>query len=154
MSNDIIYSWSFSNDKNRWSMWYIIALAIIIWFVVWWFLSRQYIFGALIILITWVYFFVENNSQDNVEVSISNLWVKVNNFFYDFSKIESYSIIYNWDVAVILRLSLIKRWLKNLDLQIDNNTALDLKSILPNYIKEDEKAELSFNDKLIKILKL
>lgn len=154
MSNEVIYNWSFSNDKNRWSFWYIWALSVMIWLVVWWFLSRQYPLSFLVILITWVYFFVENNSEENTNILITNLWIKVNNSFYDYSKINSYTLIYDWENAVILRLSLLKKWIKFLDLQINNEIALVLKEILPNFIKEDENWELSFTDRLIKILKL
>jgi hypothetical protein len=152
--DDIIYSWSFSNEKNRWSLWYIIALSVVIWLVVWWFLTRQYVMSFLIILITWVTFFVENNSEEVTQVFITNLWIKVNSTFYDFSKIASYSFIYDWENAIFLRLSLLKKWIKFLDLDIDNNIALDLKSILPNFLKEDRNSELTFTDKIIRMLKL
>lgn len=154
MSNEVIYNWGFSNDKNRWSLWYIIALSVIIWLVVWGFLTKQYVMSFLIILIAWVSFFVDNNSEENVQVSITNLWIKVNNMFYDFSKIEAYTLIYEWEDAVLLRLLLIKKWIRYIDLTIDSNIAVDLKQILPNFIAEDEKAELSFSDKLIRMLKL
>jgi hypothetical protein len=154
MGNEVLYSWSFSNDKNRWSLWYIIALSVVIWLVVWGFLSRQYPLSFLIILITGVYFFVENNSEDIINISLTQLWIKLNNSFYDYPKISSYTIIYNWEQAVILRLALVKKWLKYLDIKINNEIAIILKEILPNYIKEDEKWELSLTDKLIQILKL
>ena len=154
MSNEIFYSWRFSNDKNRGNLWYIIALSVVIWLVVWGFLSRQYPLSFLIILITGVYFFVENNSEENIDVALTPLWVKINNSFYDYSKIASYSLIYHGEYAVILRLTLIKKWLKFVDIKIDNDIAIALKDILPHYIKEDEKWELNFTDKLIQILKL
>lgn len=151
MSNDLIYNWSFSSEKQRGNLWYIIALSIIIWLVVWGFFTRQYIFSVLIILVTWVYFFVENNSESLITVWITNLWIKVNNFFYDFSKIENYSIIYSWENAIFLRLELGK---KDLNLQIDNDIALNLKQILPNFLNENKNWELTFNEKIIKLLKL
>lgn len=154
MNSDILYSWSFSNDKNRGSLWYVIALSIVIWLVVWGFLSRQYPLSFLVILITWVYFFIENNSDDITTISLTHLWLKLNNNFYDYSKIGSYTLIYNGEQAVLLRISLIKKWLKYIDLTINNEIALILKEILPNYIREDEKWELSLSDKLIQILKL
>jgi hypothetical protein len=55
---------------------------------------------------------------------------------------------------VILRLHLLNKWIKVVDLQVDNSITIDLKQILPNFIREDEKAELSFTDKLIRWLKL
>lgn len=154
MNDTLLYSWSFPNDKNRGPLWYIIALSVVIGMVIWGFISRQYPFSFLIILITWVYFFVENNSDDIVQVSLSSLWIKVNNSFYDYSKISSYTIIYNGEQAFILRLNLIKKGFKYLDIKINNEIALILKEILPNYVKEDEKWEFNLTDKLIQILKL
>lgn len=154
MSNNEIFSWSFSNDKWRGSMWYVIALSVVIWLVVWGFLTKQYVMSFLVILITWVTFFVENNSEENTNISITNLGIKINNFFYDYSKIASFSLIYDGDQAVILRLQLLKKWVKYLDIVIDNDIAMVLKDILPNFIQEDEHGEFTFTDKMIRILKL
>jgi len=152
--DNTIYNWSFSNDKNRWSLWYIIALSVVIWLVIWWFLTSQYVMSFLFILITWVSFFIDNNSRETTDVFITDLWIKINNTFFDFSKISSYSILYEWDNAILLRLNLIKKWVRFLDLKINSDIALNLKNILPNYIAEDEMWELSFIDKMIRILKL
>ena len=155
MGNEIIYTWSFSNDKNRWPLWYIIALSIVIWLVVWWFLTKQYVMSFLIILITWVYFFVENNSEEITSIYIQNLWINIWNSFYEYTKFQSFNVIYTWNEARILRLVLINNvWVKFIDLSIDNNVASILKDILPNFIIEDDKTEISFSDKLIKFLKL
>jgi hypothetical protein len=108
----------------------------------------------LIILITGISFFIENNSEENITVTLNQLWIKINNSFYDYSKIASYTFIYDWEFAVILRLHLLNKWIKVVDLQVDNSITIDLKQILPNFINEDEKAELSFTDKLIRWLKL
>lgn len=149
-----IYEWEFSSDKWRWKMWYIIALSVVIWLVVWWFFTKQYVMSFLIILIAWISFFVENNSPENIKVEINELWIKVNNNFYEFSKIDSYSVIYDSWNAYMIRFFINKKWLKNLDLNLSNEIALDLKSILPNFVKENEGWELWTIDKIIKILKL
>ncbi len=155
MGNEIIYTWSFSNDKNRWPLWYIIALSIVIWLVVWWFLTKQYVMSFLIILITWVYFFVENNSEEITSIYIQNLWINIWNSFYEYTKFQSFNVIYTWNEARFLRLILKNNvWVKFIDLSIDNNVASILKDILPNFITEDDKTEISFSDKLIKFLKL
>lgn len=155
MGNEIIYTWSFSNDKNRWPLWYIIALSIVIWLVVWGFLTKQYVMSFLIILITWVYFFVENNSEEITSIYIQNLWINIWNSFYEYTKFQSFNVIYTWNEARFLRLILKNNvWVKFIDLSIDNNVASILKDILPNFITEDDKTEISFSDKLIKFLKL
>ncbi|MDQ7023257.1 MAG: hypothetical protein Q9M97_07100 [Candidatus Gracilibacteria bacterium] len=41
-----------------------------------------------------------------------------------------------------------------MDLKIDNTVALELKGILPEFIKENEKEDFSFTDRMIRIMKL
>lgn len=153
MSN-IIYNWKFEDNKNRGSLWYIIALSIVIWLSIWWFLTKQYWMSFIVLLIAWVTYFIENNSDDEIEVSINELWIKIWQSFYDFSKIDSYSFIYNWDNAIYLRLDLNKKWLRTLDLDINNSIALELKWVLGNYLTENPKWELKFSEKIISLLKL
>lgn len=154
MWNNFIYDWKFEDIKNRWTTWYIIALSIIIWLVIWWFLTKQYWMSFIILLISWISYFVDNNSPDEILVWIWELWIKVWDSFYDYSKIDSFAIIYNWENAVFLRLNLNKKWLRFIDLKIDNNIALNIKEILVNYVQENPKSELSFSEKIIKLLKL
>ncbi len=151
---NLIYSWNFSDTKNRWKFWYIIAISIVIWLTVWWIFTKQYWLSFIIILIAWVFLFVENNSPDTIEVKINNLWIQVSDSFYDFSKIDNYSFIYNKENAVYLKLWINKKWLKSLNLKIDNNICSSLKEILPNYIEESTDWELSGVEKLINFLKL
>ncbi len=154
MSNNILYSWAFEDKKNRGSLWYIIALSIVIWLTIWWFLTKQYWMSFIILLIAWISYFVENNSEDVINVEINELWIKIWNSFYDYSKISSFYYVYNWDKAIFLRLKINKKWVKIIDLNINNNIVKELKNILPNFIEEDSKWELSFIEKIIKILKL
>jgi len=150
----MLYSWSFPDTKDRSQLWYIIVLSIIIWLVIWWFLTKQYWMSFFIILLSWTIFYIENNSSDIINVEITELWIKVDDFFYDYSKIDSYTFIYEWENAIICRLSLNKKWIRNVDLKIDNTIALELKNILPNYLEENEKEDFTFIEKMIRILKL
>lgn len=150
----MIYSWNFSTEKNRWKAWFLIRATIMIAFVIWWFLSKVYMMSIAILLVSGIYFFSENNSDPQVSVEITDLWIKVSNSFFDFSKISSYSLIYENDNALLLRLKLIWKWFKILDLKIDNEIAKNLKAILPSYIAEDPKEDLSNIEKIIRLLKL
>jgi len=151
---ETIYSWNFSSDKQRWGMWYIIAISVAIWLIIWWFLVKQYWLSFVLILISWLFYFVENNSPDLVQIEINELWIKINTIFYDFVWIESFSILYHWENAILARIILKQKWIKVLDLEINNQIAIDLKKILPNFIKEDDKITMSNIDKIIRLLKL
>lgn len=149
-----IYSWEFDDNKNRWTLWYIIALSFVIWISIWWFFTKQYWMSFIVLLIAWLVYFVENNSEDLVKVIITNLWVKIAWVFYDFTGIESFWIVYKWEDPILLRLNLNKKWLRNIDVKIDSTIVKDIKNVLLDYIKEIPKIELTFSEKMIKLLKL
>ena len=153
--SDLLYSWSFDSKKQRWNLWYIIVLSIAIWLIIWWFLSKQYWMSFVIIILIWLMFYVENNSEDIVNVNITNSWIKIENNFYSFSSISSYTIIYENENAIILRLKISRKiWLQSIDINIDNTVAPDVKNILSNFLEENTKEELSFSDKIIRLLKI
>jgi len=131
MSN-IIYEWNFSDTKNRGSLWYIIAISIILWLAIWWIFTKQYWLSLIVFLITWITFFIENNSSEFVNIEISDLWIKIWDYFYDFSSINDFSYIYSWNDATLLRLKLNKKGIKQIDLKINNDICMELKNILPN----------------------
>lgn len=151
---NIIYSWNFSEQKNRWVFWYIIAISIVIWVVFWGILTWQYGLSIVMFLAAWVLFFIENNSSENVLVQLNSLWIQIGENFYDYTKIENFSIIYDKSNPIYCKLVLNKRWLKVINLKIDNKVWEDLKQILPNFIREEKNWELNFADKLIILLKL
>lgn len=151
---DILYSWEFEDKKDRWPYWYIIALSIIIWIAIWWFMTGQYGMSFVVLFISWIFYFIENNSEDIVKVILTDVWIQIWKKFYEYTKITNYSYIYENDTPIFLRLVINKVSLKNMDLNIDQEIIQNLKNILPNYMEEDTKWELSVMEKLIHKLKL
>ena len=152
---DKLYTWSFDSKKQRWKLWYIIVLSITIWLIIWWFLSKQYWMSFVIIILLWLVFYVENNSEDIVDVIITNEWLKIENNFYPFSNLSSYTIIYENENAILLRLNIAKKiWIPYIDINIDNTVVVDIKNILINFIEESNKQDLTFVEKLIRLLKI
>jgi len=149
-----IYSWKFNDTKNRWKMWYVIAISIVIWTTIWWFLTKQYWLSFIILLIAWLYYFVENNSLDNVEVTITDEWIKIDWIYYDYSSIDKYWFIYKSEEPIWLRLFLNKKWLRFMDVKIKRQNISEIRLNLNNYLEEGEKIELTVSEKIINILKL
>ena len=154
MNENTIYTWSFSEEKNRWALWYIIAISIVIWFAFWWIITQIYWLSIAIVLAAGILFYIENNSSKIVEVEITTLWISFWWVFYDFWKIDNFSFIYYKKNAIYLKIVLNKKWLKNINLRVDNKICEDLKQILPNFIKEEKDWDLAFADRLINFLKL
>lgn len=151
---DILYSWKFESKKERWSLWYVIALSIVIGLVIWGFFTTQYGMSFIVLLVAGVTYFVENNLEDEIEVTLTPLWIKISENFFDYPKIESFSLIYEKENAVLLRLKINKKGIRVFDLEVNNDIALKLKEILPAFVQEDEKGELSFIEKITRLLKL
>ena len=152
--SEIQFSWEFDDKKNRWQLWYIIAISIIIWSTLWWFLTKQYWFSFITLLIGWLYYFNENNSLDIVRIELTDIWIKINWVFYDYSSIDSYSIVYKWENPHLLRFNLNKKWLRTIDVKINRANINNIKNVLNNYIQEWEKNNLTFSEKIINLLKL
>jgi hypothetical protein len=154
MSN-LLYSWSFDSKKNRSSLWYVIVLSIAIGLIIWGFLSKQFWMSFVIIILIWLIFYIENNSDDIVNINILETWIKIESNFYAFSNLSSYTIIYENDMAVLLRLNISgKFWTKNIDIWIDNTIISDVQNILSNFVEENNKEQLTFTEKMTRLLKL
>lgn len=151
---DILYTWQFSDKKNRGSLWYVLAASIALGLIIWWFLTNQYGMSFIILLISGIYFFVENNSAENIIVEIANQGIQVENSFYDNWSIDSYCFVFHWEAPYYLRLFLNKKWLRQIDIRIDDERFTDLQSLLPDLINWSESQKLTFSEKLIILLKL
>jgi hypothetical protein len=153
MANEL-YTWEISTKKERGAHWYILALAIVIGLVIWWFFTRQYWLSLIILLLSGLFYFVENNIADHVSVVVTPLWIKVGNSFYEFTSIKNYNFVYESENALLLRLRLQKKTLPIFDIDIDSNIASNLSPILSQYIEEMPKEEVSFSERFIKKIKL
>lgn len=105
-------------------------------------------------IITGLFFFIENNSDNEVRIDITELGVKVQEQFYDYARISAYSIVYHGDQAIYLRLYLKKRGITTANLRIDNEIANHIQSFLPHYVEENEKQEITLLERIIHILKI
>lgn len=152
---EVLYSWRFSSKKERSAVWYMIALSVVIGIVIWGFITRQYGLSLVLLLAAWIVFYVENNSEDEVSVNITETGIQLADSFYDFSKINQYIFMTNGNQTVMVRF-FINKWRSNrfLDIDIDSQIAQDLKSILPNFLPEGQAQELSITDKIIHLFNL
>ena len=151
---NILYTWQFEDKKQRSQLWYIIAFSVVIWLVVWWFLTKQYGMSFIVLLLSWLILFVENNSEDTVTVNISDMWIYIWESFYEFDGIQKYATGYVKDNAEFIRIYLAKKGIAILDIKTNNEIIWDVQNILNNNIEHDGKVELSNSDKIIRFLKL
>jgi len=153
-NQNILYEWEYDDIKNRSSLWYIIALSIAISLIIWWFISGQYGLSIAVMLVSWIFFFLENNSEDRVRAVILDSGIKAQDAFYEFWKISAFRIAYEWDQAIFLRLNIQRKTSKIVTLRIDNSIAQDIRRILLWYIEESDREDIGILEKITHYLKL
>lgn len=149
-----LYSWKYDDITQRTPTWYIGALAFSIGLIIWGFFTRQYGMSLVIMLIIWFFYFIENNSDDEVSIDINSLGIRIQNTFYDYSRLSSFTLVYDGNNAIFLRIYTKKKWLNALNLRIDTQIAGDIRPILSNFIQENPKGEMGFLEKIGIYLKL
>jgi hypothetical protein len=58
----------------------------------------------MFMLLAGIVFYVENNSEDEVDVAVSELGIKVSEKFYDYSRVSSFCFIFDGERPVFLKL--------------------------------------------------
>lgn len=152
---NILYSWKFSTKKERSWMWYILAFSVVIGVVVWAFITRQYGLGLIVLLVSGIFFFVENNSEEETTATITSTGLQISNSFYDFSKLSQYVFVNDGPDIVFVRFYLLKMSTNRyIEVDVENQIAQDLSQILPNFLPEWAKQEITFTEKILHFIKL
>ncbi len=97
----------------------------------------------------------ENNAAPLTDVDVTENGIQVQDTFYEYSQIASFAILYDQQVAKILRFS-VKKWITSLiDIPItqDVNPA-ELRTILLKNIAENPDAEFTKSDRIIQAMRL
>lgn len=152
--NELLFSWKFSDNKNRSNFWYILAASIALGLIIWGFFTSQYGMSFIILLISGIYLFVENNSNDEIEIQILSWGIKVENALYDYGSISSYTVVYYHELPYFLRLHLNKKGIRQLDVRIDEDILSQIQPILGDVLEINDSQNLTFWEKMIIRLKL
>jgi len=151
---ETIYKWEFSTEKDRSSIWYVIAFAIILWLTAWWIFERIYIFSFLVLLASGLYMYLENSSDENVVVKIVEDGIFVNSKKYLFKNIRWYQFVKNDEEFKKIRFIIKAKWIRILDFDINDDIMNDLDSILPEAIEKMDDVDMTSIEKFIEIIKL
>lgn len=152
--NTVLYNWKFEDKKDRSALWYIIALSVVIGMIIWGFITKQYGMSFLFMLLAGIVFYVENNAEDEIQVQVTNLGIRVGEKFYDFSRINSFAFMYDGDQSVYLKLRIRQKGIPVIQLKVNNTITSELRPVIAQYVEENPKEDLSFLDRLVHILKL
>ncbi len=154
MDSPILHQWQYQDNKDRSPLWYMIALSVSIWLIVWGFLTLQYGMSIVVMIVTGLFYFLEIHSDEIIEVKISEAGIWIQKSFYEYSHIASYSFIYSGKDVIYMRLKLRRSPIRLLSLRIDNSQLLAIENILLEALGEPERQDIWIVDRISHFLKL
>ena len=119
-------------------------------------LQWLYMMSIAAFLFAWVYIMRENNSAPIVDVQVTENGIQIQDTFYDYPQITNFAILYDQQVARILRIALRKWITPSIDIPLvsEEVNVSELKNFLLNYLSENTNAEFSKSDRVIQAMRL
>jgi NhaP-type Na+/H+ or K+/H+ antiporter len=103
-----MYHWQFASRHERPQSWYIIALVVVLFLVIYGIVEGLYMMSIVAFLFAGVYIMKENNSTPLTDVEVNENGIQVQQTFYPYAQIASFAILYDHDIPKILRCSMKK----------------------------------------------
>lgn len=148
-----MFSWSFATHKQHTASWYIIAIIVVLSLVTYGIIEGIYIMSVVSFLFAGVYILMENNSNPITHTEIDNSWIRIGGTFFDYSAIQSFSIVYIEDRPMYLRITPRKKLSTVLDIPLTQEVnAVELKTYLAGHLEEQKDVKFSNTDALIHVM--
>lgn len=150
-----MFSWQFSSQKERHPQWYIVAVIVVLFFVVYGIFTGMYLMSIVTFLFAWVYILMENNATPTVTVMVNDRVIQIGSAIYDFDKLSKFTILSRDGVPAIFRIWIKKSLTPTIDIPlIAEVDAYALKDFLSEYVEYDSEAEFTKSDMIIEAMGL
>lgn len=148
-----MFEWTVTVRKDRSATWYAIAGIAVASLVVWGFFEGIYALSVVAVIFAGVFLLIENNAPDSVMVKVNENGVGVGSEFYDYGMIQDFALIFDGGLPVYLRLRLSRKGIKTVDVDIPEGSEVsNLRAFLAGYAEESKDAELSFSEKMLRVM--
>jgi len=155
---DAIISWKIPEfDKHeRTKNWYVTASIAALVLLLYSFISANFLFAVIIIIVALVIILNEGKDPDKIKVSLTDEGIIVGRKFYDYDEIENFSIIYKPRREIKNLYFEFKSALRHrLSIPLENMNPMKIREILLKYLKEDlERTDQPLSEALAKFFKL
>ena len=151
-----IISWVAPEHKrhNRGNLWKIIIFGMILAAIIIGFVHKAWTFSAAIAVFTIVYYLVHKEVPQDVEVSISEIGIKVGNRKYPFTRIKSFWMIYEPPHIKTLHIKVDKEFIVDISIELSHQDPSTIREFLIEKIPEKEGHNESFTDIFARLLKI
>ncbi len=149
--------WSFPEFvKHQRSIgWWIFSGFLALGLMVWSFISGNFLFAIMIIIVAFIVVFTSKRKSLIVDFQITEDGLKVGSSFYEWKRIKKFWIIYKPPSVKQLYFQLSSILPPSLSIPLEKQNPVKIRQILLNYLEEDlEKDEESFSDFLGRGLKI
>lgn len=149
-------TWEIDTKQDKGATWYVTAGIFSLALIVWGIWVGLYVMSIVIFILAGVYILIDNNAPERVTITVNENGIMIASSFYDYPKIESFSIVYDDGKPVLLRLKTTVRGLKNIDVELNNQVnPAELRGFLGQYAAEEENGgELTNTERLTRYLKI
>jgi len=153
----VLASWEFPEFEKpeRGVRWYVIAAVISGSLLVYSIISRNYIFGVIIILIALIYFLYDLHEPPQTVCSITTAGIQLGKKFVRYSNIAHFWIIYKPGITTTLYVKPKIFTVPELGIPLQKEDPLQIREILLQYLPENLKEEDEpLSETLGRVLKL
>ena len=142
------------HERNR--LWYIIAGAVALLLMLYAFLSGNFLFAVIIIVVALVVILHDGREADIVKISLTDEGVAVGRKFYDYDEFKDFAVIYKPKIGVKNLYFEFKNTLRpRLSIPLIDMNPLPIRENLLKYLPEDlERTDQPLSEGLAKLFKL
>ncbi|OGY54030.1 MAG: hypothetical protein A3A24_03135 [Candidatus Buchananbacteria bacterium RIFCSPLOWO2_01_FULL_46_12] len=152
----VFFSWQFSElpqyqRSKAWYIWAAIGVLVLLFFAI---LTRNFLFGLIVILTSLIIILFQRNIQ-TVDFKIAEDGVLVNQRLYEYKNIKDFFIIYQPPTIKTLYFELKGFLNPRLPISLENQNPIQIREVLLQYLQEDlEREHEPVSDQFSRFFKL
>ncbi len=148
-------TWQFASVRERPARWYVTALIVVLFLVVYGIVEEIYPLSVVAFLFAGVYILIENNATPITHVEVTERYIQAGNTRFEINTLEKFALLKNGDDFVMLRLFVKKSLSPVIDIPLTEEVdAYALKDFLEIYVPFDAEADWKQSDRLIHAMRL
>ena len=141
---------------ERSKVWYINASIISLLLLLYCFLTGNFLFAMIIIIVAFVIILHDGRQPERVQISLTDEGVKVGKKFYDYDEIKDFSLVYKPRQEIKNLYFEFKNVIRpRLSIPLFDKNPLPIRNFLLKYLPEDlDRTDLPLSEALAKFFKL
>jgi hypothetical protein len=143
LTGNILHQWTIQEyeQHKRGVLWYVLVISFGMFFVIFGFVTNNFLFALIIILSAIILFIQSKQSSPQVDILIAELGIIVGQRFYPYSELKSFFIIYQPPEVKTLFIDTKNSIRPMLRIPILDQNPVDIRNDLLDFLDEDLEQE-------------